>query len=76
MPVVLDPPLTTREARDHANATLPGVEVRRLTFWRYLLRWQKPTNQAKYYGTAPRRSPDAGLTSNVLGVSNIALKST
>jgi hypothetical protein len=47
MPVVLDPPLTTREARDHANATLPGVEVRRLTFWRCLLRWQKPTNQAK-----------------------------
>jgi hypothetical protein len=29
------------------KATLPGVEVRRLTFWRYLLRWQKPTNQAK-----------------------------
>ena len=41
------PALTTREARDHANATMPGVEVRRLTFWRYLLRWQKPTNQAK-----------------------------
>jgi hypothetical protein len=36
MPVVLDPPLTTRQARDHAKATLPGVEVRRLTFWRYL----------------------------------------
>jgi hypothetical protein len=41
------PALTTREARDHAKATLPGVEVRRLTFWRYLVRWQKPTNQAK-----------------------------
>lgn len=36
MPVVPDPPLTTRQARDHAEATLPGVEVRRLTFWRYL----------------------------------------
>jgi SAM-dependent methyltransferase len=46
-PVVLDPPLTTRQARDLAKAPLPGVEVRRHTFWRYLLRWQKPTNQAK-----------------------------
>lgn len=43
MPVVLDPPLTTRQARDQANAVLPGVEVRRLVFWRYLLCWQKPT---------------------------------
>lgn len=46
MPVVLDPPFTTREARDQADAVLPGVEVRRLTFWRYLLRWQKPTGPA------------------------------
>lgn len=42
MPVVLDPSLTTREVRDQAAVALPGVDVRRLIFWRYLLRWQKP----------------------------------
>jgi SAM-dependent methyltransferase len=42
MPVVLDPPLTTREVAHQAAAVLPGVRVRRLVFWRYLLIWQKP----------------------------------
>lgn len=42
MPVVLNPPLTTREVAEQAAAVLPGVRVRRLVFWRYLLVWQKP----------------------------------
>lgn len=42
MPVVMDPPLTTREVAHQAAAVLPGVRVRRLIFWRYLLTWQKP----------------------------------
>jgi SAM-dependent methyltransferase len=42
MPVVLDPSLTTRQVRQQASALLPGVTVRRLVFWRYLLLWRKP----------------------------------
>ena len=42
MPKVLDPPLTTRQVRQHATAALPGARVRRLVFWRYLLLWQRP----------------------------------
>lgn len=42
MPVVMDPQLTTREVASQAAAVLPGVRVRRLLFWRYLLTWQKP----------------------------------
>ena len=42
MPVVMDPQLTTREVASQAAAVLPGVRVRRLLFWRYLLIWQKP----------------------------------
>ncbi len=42
MPKVVDPPLTTRRAREIASATLPGVRVRRLLFWRYLLLWRRP----------------------------------
>jgi len=42
MPVVLDPPLTTREVAAQAATLLPGARVRRLLFWRYLLVWQKP----------------------------------
>jgi SAM-dependent methyltransferase len=42
MPKVLDPPLTTRQVRQHAAAALPGAQVRRLVFWRYLLLWQRP----------------------------------
>ncbi len=41
MPVE-DAELTTREVRAAANAVLPGVHVRRLLFWRYLLVWHKP----------------------------------
>lgn len=41
MPVA-DGVLTTRETRAAAEAVLPGVRVRRLLFWRYLLVWQKP----------------------------------
>jgi SAM-dependent methyltransferase len=41
MPMVLDPPLTTREARAVAAAALPGARVRRLAYWRYLLVWQR-----------------------------------
>ncbi|WP_062430317.1 class I SAM-dependent methyltransferase [Herbidospora daliensis] len=43
MPMVLNPPLTTREVAREAAALLPGVRVRRLVFWRYLLTWEKPT---------------------------------
>jgi SAM-dependent methyltransferase len=42
MPVVMDPPLTTRQAARVAAAVLPGARVRRLLFWRYLLTWKKP----------------------------------
>ncbi len=42
MPKVVDAPLTTRQARDIAAATLPCGDVRRLLFWRYLLFWQRP----------------------------------
>lgn len=41
MPMVLDPPLTTRQARQVAVADLPGAQVRRLLFWRYLLTWRR-----------------------------------
>lgn len=37
-----DAALTTREVRAAAGALLPGVRVRRLLFWRYLLVWRKP----------------------------------
>jgi hypothetical protein len=45
MPVVMDPPLTARQVADVAAVVLPGVRVRRLVFWRYLLLWQKPATQ-------------------------------
>ena len=37
-----DPDLTTGQVRDIAVSVLPGVRVRRLLFWRYLLTWTKP----------------------------------
>lgn len=37
-----DPVLTTREVREQAARVLPNVQVRRLPFWRYELRWQRP----------------------------------
>jgi SAM-dependent methyltransferase len=43
MPKVFNPPLTTRQAREVAAAALPGTQVRRLLFWRYLLLWRRPT---------------------------------
>jgi SAM-dependent methyltransferase len=45
MPVLMDPSLTTHEVARQAAAVLPGVRVRRLLFWRYLLIWWKPTEQ-------------------------------
>lgn len=42
MPVVLAPELTTREVARRSAAILADVHVRRLIFWRYLLRWEKP----------------------------------
>jgi SAM-dependent methyltransferase len=41
MPVV-GGSLTTRQVRQEAAALLPGAQVRRLVFWRYLLLWRKP----------------------------------
>ncbi|PRY52098.1 methyltransferase family protein [Geodermatophilus tzadiensis] len=37
-----EPELTVREVRRRATAVLPGVRVRRLLFWRYLLVWRRP----------------------------------
>jgi SAM-dependent methyltransferase len=39
---VQDPELTTRQVRTCAEAVLPGVRVRRLVSWRYLLTWTGP----------------------------------
>ncbi|WP_238847341.1 class I SAM-dependent methyltransferase [Nocardia arthritidis] len=44
MPVLLDPPLATRQVREYAAALLPGAQVRRLVFWRYFLLWHKPSD--------------------------------
>jgi SAM-dependent methyltransferase len=41
MPVA-EPSLTTRQVREQAGALLPGVRVRRLVYFRYLLVWRKP----------------------------------
>jgi SAM-dependent methyltransferase len=46
MPVVLDPTLTTRQVRLEASSVLPGVQVKRLIFWRYFLLWHKPIEAA------------------------------
>jgi SAM-dependent methyltransferase len=40
---VREPELTTRQVRSAAEQVLPGVRVRRLVFWRYLLTWTSPT---------------------------------
>ena len=37
-----DPVLTARQVREQAARVLPNVRVRRLPFWRYELRWQRP----------------------------------
>ncbi|MFI6167744.1 class I SAM-dependent methyltransferase [Nocardia sp. NPDC051052] len=44
MPVVLDPPLTTRQVRQQAAVILPGSRVRRRVYWRYSLVWHKPAD--------------------------------
>ncbi len=36
------PELTVQEVRRRAAEVLPGVRVRRLLFWRYLLVWRRP----------------------------------
>jgi hypothetical protein len=36
--------LTTHQVRRQASALLPGAQVRRLLFWRYLLLWRKPVD--------------------------------
>jgi trans-aconitate methyltransferase len=36
------PELTMRQVRPLADGVLPGVQVRRLVLWRYLLIWHKP----------------------------------
>jgi hypothetical protein len=41
MPVA-EPDLTVRQVRAEATRLLPGVRVRRLLFWRYLLLWRRP----------------------------------
>lgn len=40
-----DPVLTTRQVLAQAGRVLPNVQVRRLPFWRYELRWQRPSNR-------------------------------
>ncbi|HEU0103809.1 MAG TPA: class I SAM-dependent methyltransferase [Mycobacteriales bacterium] len=45
MPVAA-PELTVRQVRAQARAVLPGVRVRRLLFWRYLLEWDRPADSA------------------------------
>ena len=39
-----DPVLTTSQVREQAARVLPEVRVRRLPFWRYELRWQRPSD--------------------------------
>ena len=41
MPVA-EPALTVSEVRAEAGRLLPGAQVRRLLFWRYLLLWRRP----------------------------------
>jgi SAM-dependent methyltransferase len=61
MPVVMDPALTTREVARQAAAVLPGVRVRRLLFWRYLLIWQKPvTDERPTWAAGEADAADAG----------------
>ena len=45
-----DPQLTTRQVREAAATVLPGVRVRRLVFWRYLLSWTKPLGEEPFPG--------------------------
>lgn len=47
MPVVMNPSWTTRQVKEQAAELLPGAQVRRLIFWRYLLLWHKPVSRPK-----------------------------
>ena len=40
------PQLTIRQVRQQAAGVLPGVRVRRLLLWRYLLVWSRPRDSA------------------------------
>jgi hypothetical protein len=40
---MMDPAVTFAEIRNAARAQLPGSSVRRRLFFRYTLRWDKPT---------------------------------
>ncbi len=42
-----DPGLTTRQVQAQAARVLPNVQVRRLPFWRYELRWQRPQTRTR-----------------------------
>jgi ubiquinone/menaquinone biosynthesis C-methylase UbiE len=42
MPKCFEPELTTAGVRAVAARVLPGSRVRRLVYWRYLLRWRRP----------------------------------
>ncbi|WP_026412316.1 class I SAM-dependent methyltransferase [Actinomadura oligospora] len=42
-PTVWPPPVTYREMRDLAAATLPGSEYRRHLLWRYSIVWRRPS---------------------------------
>ena len=41
-PPLRDPQMTLAEIRETAKKLLPGVRIRRLLLWRYLLVWRKP----------------------------------
>lgn len=42
MPKFTAPDLSTAQVGSVAAKVLPGSQVRRLVYWRYLLRWQRP----------------------------------
>ncbi|MCK9897695.1 class I SAM-dependent methyltransferase [Frankia sp. AgB32] len=65
MPVVMDPPLTTRQAARVAAGVLPGARVRRLLFWRYLLVWEKPILHDNNPAAAAPTSPTLDARSQV-----------
>jgi len=67
MPKVLDPPLTTRQVRQHATAALPGARVRRLVFWGYLLLWHRLIEGTGGHRPVPARNAAASARRTVAG---------